>query len=78
MTDNYPDDIRDFDWRPMSPFYVEPEEAEEEAMQEIIDMLEEIACRMAQEIQEFIDESGTPQPGAEALLKEFDELCKTI
>lgn len=43
-----------------------------------IDLLEDIACRMAQEIQDFIDESDTPQPGAEALLEEFNQLCKIL
>ena len=31
---NYPDDIRNYDWHPNSPFYEEPDEEEEEDVDE--------------------------------------------
>lgn len=45
---NYPDDIRNYDWHPNSPFYEEPEEPEEEE-----DVDEEDECLLREELAEL-------------------------
>jgi hypothetical protein len=50
---NYPDDIRDYDWHPNSPFYEEFEESEEEEDVDEEDVDEEDEWLLREELAEL-------------------------